>query len=102
VNRDNIHPEGSDTEFRLIWLSSDFFFNTAPHRTCRKTAHLEIPEEVHGSVYNDGFFGYGFTWSSDERYIAYCAEVRFLSNFEFAHTLGARLDLRILASCGSP
>lgn len=44
----------------------------------RKEANLEIPEELHGTVFNDGFFGYGFTWSADERYVAFCAEVCFL------------------------
>lgn len=42
---------------------------------CRKKSHLEIPEDLHGSVLNDGFFGYGFTWSPCGRYAAYSAEV---------------------------
>eukprot|EP00892_Ulva_mutabilis_P010450 jgi/Ulvmu1/7778/UM004_0007.1 len=41
---------------------------------CRKQAHIEVPEELHGSIFNDGFFGMGFTWSACGRYAAYCAE----------------------------
>lgn len=41
---------------------------------------LHIPTKLHGSVFNDGWFSNGASWSSDELRIAYVAEVcRYLS-----------------------
>lgn len=34
-----------------------------------------VPEKLHGPVVNDGWFGIGASWSKDERFIAYTAEV---------------------------
>lgn len=34
-----------------------------------------VPEKLHGPVVNDGWFGIGASWSKDERFVAYTAEV---------------------------
>lgn len=36
---------------------------------------IVVPEKLHGPVVNDGWFGIGASWSKDERFIAYTAEV---------------------------
>lgn len=37
---------------------------------------LVVPEEVHGKLVHDGWFGCGASWSPDESLVAYVAEVR--------------------------
>ena len=41
----------------------------------RVTKELMVPNKLHGGVYNDGWFGNGAAWSSDESRVAYVAEV---------------------------
>ena len=41
----------------------------------RLLKELAVPEAQHGPLYNDGWFGVGAEWSSDESRIAYVAEV---------------------------
>ncbi len=41
----------------------------------RVTKELLVPKKLHGGVYNDGWFGNGAAWSSDESRVAYVAEV---------------------------
>ena len=41
----------------------------------RVNKEMMVPKKVHGGVYNDGWFGSGAAWSSDESRIAYVAEV---------------------------
>lgn len=41
----------------------------------RVSKEMVVPKKVHGGVYNDGWFGSGAAWSSDESRIAYVAEV---------------------------
>lgn len=36
---------------------------------------LVVPEKMHGSVMNDGWFGSRASWSADEAFVAYVAEV---------------------------
>lgn len=36
---------------------------------------LQVPKALHGSIYNDGWFGSGAAWSPDESRLAYVAEV---------------------------
>ena len=41
----------------------------------RVTKEMVVPKKVHGGVYNDGWFGSGAAWSSDESRVAYVAQV---------------------------
>ncbi len=41
----------------------------------RLLKELAVPKTLHGSVYNDGWFGAGAAWSPDESRLAYVAEV---------------------------
>ena len=41
----------------------------------RVSKEMVVPKKVHGGVYNDGWFGSGAAWSSDESRVAYVAEV---------------------------
>ena len=41
----------------------------------RVAKEMVVPKKLHGSVYNDGWFGSGAAWTSDESRIAYVAEV---------------------------
>jgi Acylamino-acid-releasing enzyme, N-terminal domain len=36
---------------------------------------FQVPKMLHGSIYNDGWFGSGAAWSPDEGRLAYVAEV---------------------------
>lgn len=54
---------GSDTSSIIeIWSKS------------RLTLELHVPEAVHGTICNDGWFGIGAAWSPDETLVAYVAE----------------------------
>lgn len=41
----------------------------------RIVKELQIPKDLHGSVYNDNWFSQEPAWSPDEQHIAYVAEV---------------------------
>ena len=41
----------------------------------RVLKELHVPKKLHGNIYNDGWFGNGAAWSSDESRMAYVAEV---------------------------
>jgi len=41
----------------------------------RVLKEIYVPSSLHGSIYNDGWFGMGAVWSSDEHTLAYVAEV---------------------------
>lgn len=41
----------------------------------RVAREMVVPKKLHGSVYNDGWFGSGAAWTSDESRVAYVAEV---------------------------
>lgn len=58
-------PGSNDTSVILeIWSKS------------RVLKELHVPSKLHGSIYNDGWFGTGAAWSPDESRVAYVAEVR--------------------------
>lgn len=42
----------------------------------RVTKEMVVPKKLHGSVYNDGWFGSGAVWTANESRVAYVAEVR--------------------------
>ena len=42
----------------------------------RVTKELHVPKKLHGSIFNDGWFGTGAAWNADESRVAYVAEVR--------------------------
>ena len=54
--------------------------------------YVQVPKTLHGSVYNDGWFGSGAAWSPDEDRLAYVAEVSVL------HTVNAMLWCHLLIS----
>jgi acylaminoacyl-peptidase len=58
---------------------------------------MQVPKTLHGSVYNDGWFGSGAAWSPDEDRLAYVAEVRVPDAVNAIH----RCCLLILATCTS-
>ena len=41
----------------------------------RVTKELHVPKKLHGSIFNDGWFGTGAAWNADESRVAYVAEV---------------------------
>lgn len=43
----------------------------------RVIKEMVVPKKVHGGVYNDGWFGSGAAWSSDESRVVYVAQVTF-------------------------
>ena len=46
----------------------------------RVTKELQVPKKLHGTIFNDGWFGLGAAWSQDESRVAYVAEVSQLSS----------------------
>lgn len=48
----------------------------------RVVKELQIPKDLHGSIYNDNWFSLEPAWNADETRIAYVAEVRRVSETE--------------------
>lgn len=44
----------------------------------RVTKELQVPKDLHGSIYNDNWFSLEPAWNADETRIAYVAEVTLL------------------------
>lgn len=57
----------------------------------RVIKEMVVPKKVHGGVYNDGWFGSGAAWSSDESRIAYVAQVTLCALVSMAFVLALHL-----------
>lgn len=62
----------------------------------RVTKELHVPKKLHGSIFNDGWFGTGAAWNADESRVAYVAEVSTTSQPAF-DTLSMEMRCMVVA-----
>ena len=69
----SVAPSG---QRKVVFKAGDKTTNIEIWRGHCKVQEVEVQESLHGPIVCDNYFSIGPTWSWDEQYVAYVAEVR--------------------------